>query len=207
MRSFSAHWPLSLLLVGAFLLPASAPRAAAPVPVETVAAEADRGVLRIRNTSPFILNIFVAGVRVGWIRPYRTEVFRGLRDGHHNVYATSEYGSAAWGPRDTVVPGTVSVTLEGKAAENAALAMASRVFNANKASLLACDKLAERRGESVSDARVEFEVEVSAEGKGKVTARAEGAGEKLLSCYRIMVSQWAYPVTGTPYALAFSHVH
>jgi hypothetical protein len=189
------------------LLCPAAPLAGGPASSEQLARKSERGLLRVRNTTPYILSLYVAGVRAGWIRPYRTELFRGLRDGYHRVYAVSEYGSAAWGPRDVAVPGNINVVLEGRAAENAAMTMASRVFNANKASLLACDKLAERRGESVNEARVEFQVEVDAEGKSKVTARGEGAAGSLLSCYRTMVSQWKYPATGSPYSLSFSHVH
>jgi hypothetical protein len=196
---------LTLVLAGsALLLPSSH---AGPLPVEEVAREADRGVLKIKNTTPYILTIFVHGVRAGWIKPYRTESFKGLKDGLHRMYAVSEYGSAAWGPRDVRVPGSLNVALEGKAAENAAIAMASRVFNANKSSLIACDKMADRRGEDVSTARVEFGVDVDAQGKGKVTARAEGASPSLASCYKTMASGWKYPVTGEAYQLTFSHVH
>ncbi len=199
---------LAALIVGSSVLwGASVPRPVRPTPVEEVEREPVRGLLRIRNTTPYILSIYVGGVRAGWIRPYRTELFRGLRDGSHRVYAVSEYGSAAWGPRYARVPGTVNVVLEGKAAENAALAMASRVFNANKASLLACDKLAERRGEDIGVGRVEFDVEVDDKGQGKVQARGDRVSDKLLSCYRLMVSQWKYPVTGSAYSLSFSHVH
>jgi hypothetical protein len=196
---------LTLLLAGSLLLRSS--HAGRPLSVEEVAREANRGVLKIKNTTPYILTIFVHGIRAGWIKPYRTETFKGLRDGLHRMYAVSEYGSAAWGPREVRVPGNLNVALEGKAAENAAIAMASRVFNANKSSLIACDKMADRRGEDVGAARVEFEVDVDIQGKGKVTARAEGASASLASCYKTMVSGWKYPVTGEAYQLTFSHVH
>ena len=76
------------------------------VSVEQVAAQADRGVLKVRNRTPFIVILYIGGIRVGWMRPYRVGTIRGLVPGYHRLYAHSRYGSMAWGPRDVWVPGT-----------------------------------------------------------------------------------------------------
>ena len=77
-----------------------------PVAVEKVAREAERdGLLQVNNQTPFIMIIMVDGVRVGWMRPYRTAIVRGLSTGYHALYAHSQYGTMSWGPRDAWVPG------------------------------------------------------------------------------------------------------
>ena len=67
-------------------------------------------MLRIRNQTPFLMQVHVAGIRAGWIKPFRTALFKGLKDGNHKVFANSEYGSGSWGPRSVWVPGTLLVT-------------------------------------------------------------------------------------------------
>jgi hypothetical protein len=192
------------------LVLAALPPAVPAAPGQTVGeieVEADRGLLRVRNTTPFIMLLYVAKVRVGWVKPFRTEVLRGLRDGYHRLYAHSEYGSASWGPRSVWVPGTLNVTFDARRSRDLDTAMASRIFRSNRASLIACDKIAERRGESTSGVRAEFEVQVDARGNGTVTVSADSGAAQLLSCYRAVVTQWKYPQTGAAYTVSFQHVH
>lgn len=177
-----------------------------PRPVEEVAREAERGVLRIKNSSPFILQVYVAGIRIGWIKPFRSELFKGLRDGVHRIYLHSEYGTVAWGPRQVQVPGQLNVTLDKQTAD-LDTALAARIYKANRASLAACAKLAERRGESVRGTRAEFEVSVDEKGGGTVTVKGEELGESLLGCLRTMVKQWKFDATGAAYSLSFTHVN
>lgn len=75
------------------------------VPVEQVAREADRTLLQVNNQTPFIVFIYVEGVRIGWMRPYRTAIIRGLTTGYHRLNAHSQYGTMSWGPRDAWIPG------------------------------------------------------------------------------------------------------
>jgi hypothetical protein len=175
---------------------------AAPRPV---AAEG-RGVLRIKNNTPFILQVFVAGIRVGWLKPFRTELFKGLRAGVHRIYTHSEYGTVAWGPKPVQVPGQLNITLE-KAVADLDTALATRLYKANKASLLACGRLADRRGESVRGTRAEFEVSVDDQGAGQVTVTGEGLSEPFLGCLRTMVKQWKFDATGAAYSLSFTHIN
>jgi len=70
------------------------------------ATEGEGGVLRVKNRTPFIVIMHVGGVRVGWMRPYRTGVIRGLTPGYHKLYAYTQQGTLSWGPKDVWVPGT-----------------------------------------------------------------------------------------------------
>jgi len=74
--------------------------------IEEVIRDGDRGVLRVRNRTPFIIMVYVGGVRIGWMRPYRIGRIRGLMNGYHRLYAHSRYGTTSWGPRSIWVPGT-----------------------------------------------------------------------------------------------------
>lgn len=165
-------------------------------------------MLHLRNNTPFLMVVYVAGVRVGWIRPFRVEPFRGLKVGYHRLLARSEYGSAAWGPREVQVPGSVSLNLDSSAqTEDVNVALASRVYKANRSSLLACGKIAERRGEDVAGTRAEFEVTVNEKGEGQVAVKGDGLGESLVGCYRAVATQWKFPETGNAYTLSFVHVN
>jgi hypothetical protein len=73
--------------------------------IEVLAYEGDRAVLKVRNRTPFLVVLYIKGVRVGWLKPYKTGVMRGLRAGYHRVYAHSRWGSSYWGPRRVWVPG------------------------------------------------------------------------------------------------------
>jgi len=204
---------LVLLLAGAALLlvlgpwrgPASV-SAAGPNTAKASKASPDQ-LLKIKNSTPFILQIYIAGIRVGWIKPFRTEVLKGLRTGYHQVYSHSEYGTMSWGPRTARVPGTLNITMDGSAEPtDAETALASRIYKGNMASLTACTRIAERRGEEVQGIRVEFQVQVDEKGQGTVSIGGDELGPSLASCYRSVVKQWKFPETGTPYSLSFTHV-
>lgn len=81
-----------------------------PITVEEVVRDGDRALLKVRNRTPFMVIMHIAGVRVGWMRPYRTGIIRGLMPGYHKLYAHSRFGSMSWGPREIWVPGTWNLT-------------------------------------------------------------------------------------------------
>jgi hypothetical protein len=92
--------------------------------------------------------------------------------------------------------------------DDAGTILASRVYRRNKSSLLACDRLAERRGESLAGQRVTFLVETTASGAPTVQiVDGEGLPSRLLACYRAVAHHWELPATGSPYATGFVHVH
>jgi hypothetical protein len=196
---------VGLLAIGAAKGPSPASSGATKKP----AAAPEQTVLRIMNGTPFIVQIFVEGVRVGWLRPFRTELFRGLKPGKHKVFASSEYATTHVGPVAVDVPGAWNVSLGAEEwTPDLVTALAARIFKANKSSILACDRLAERRGESLGDLRVEFAIEVNADGRGTaVRVTGSGLSEPLRSCYRSMVAGWQYPKTGAAYQATFEHVH
>ena len=72
--------------------------------VKLISKEGDRGVLMVRNRTPFLVLVYIRGIRVGWLRAYRTGIIRGLVTGYHNVYAHSRWGSMHWGPRQMWIP-------------------------------------------------------------------------------------------------------
>jgi hypothetical protein len=76
------------------------------VTVEEVAREGERNMLQINNQTPFIVIVYIGGVRLGWMRPYRVGLIRGLMVGYHRLYSHSQYGTTSWGPRDVWIPGT-----------------------------------------------------------------------------------------------------
>ena len=100
-----------MLISAGFLAPAAAtPQGGAalpdhPISVEQLLKEGDRTVLKVKNRTPFIVILNVGGRRIGWMRPYRTGVIRGLAPGYHKLYAHSRYGTMSWGPRDVWIPG------------------------------------------------------------------------------------------------------
>ena len=116
-RSISLLTGLVIALVAAPIssAPTVAPAAVAsleqldhqsPITVEEIIRDGDRALLKVRNRTPFMVIMHVAGVRVGWMRPYRTGLIRGLVPGYHKLYAHSRFGSMSWGPREIWVPGT-----------------------------------------------------------------------------------------------------
>ena len=102
------------LLVGSFTLgpeqvmasPAGVQLPDDAIAIEGIVKDGDRALLRIRNRTPFVLIVYIGGVRVGWMRPYRVGLMRGLLAGYHRMYAHSRYGTTSWGPRAVWVPGT-----------------------------------------------------------------------------------------------------
>jgi hypothetical protein len=80
--------------------------ALAQVPVEQVAKGSNRDMLQVNNQTPFIIIVYIGGIRIGWMRPYHTGLIRGLLTGYHRLYAHSQYGTTSWGPRDAWIPGT-----------------------------------------------------------------------------------------------------
>lgn len=76
------------------------------ITIEEIARDGDRALLRVRNRTPFIVMVYIGGVRIGWMRPYRVGLIRGLMNGHHRLYAHSRYGTTSWGPRFVWIPGT-----------------------------------------------------------------------------------------------------
>jgi len=161
--------------------------------------------LRLRNRTPFMVSVYIGGVRSGWIKPFRTELFRGLKSGYHQVYVASHYGSTSWGPRRVHVPGTWNLTppKSTKATEDLEQAMASRIYRRNRNSLVACDRLADRRGEQA--ARAQLEIEVNAEGKPTVKIKGDTLSKRRVTCYTAVAKTWEYPVTGSPYVVSFQH--
>jgi hypothetical protein len=78
--------------------------------LEGTARAEERGVMRIQNQTPFLVIVYASGVKIGWLRPYRTGVMRGLQNGLHKFFAHTRYGTTAWGPRDMRVPGSWNLT-------------------------------------------------------------------------------------------------
>jgi len=165
-------------------------------------------VLRIKNRTPFIINIYIGGVRSGWIKPFRTEVFKGLKVGKHKLYAITHYGSSFWGPMKIGVPGALNLTPDsGTKDPDLEAALAGRIYRRNRSSLRACDKLADRRGEDLRGKRTDIEIEVDDKGKGKAKITGAHVTRRLGSCYRAVTGTWKYPETGNPYVVSFSHIH
>lgn len=175
-------------------------------PAASQAGKSSARVLKVRNRTPFIVNIYVAKIRVGWVRPFRLAVFKGLKKGSHTVYAVSHYGFSHWGPRRIRVPGMWNLTPStGTKNRDMETALAHRVYRRNRSALMACDKLAERRGEVIDGTQVDFEIKVSKEGKGAPKITGKRLSRRRAFCLRSMASQWKYPVIGAAYTLAFQH--
>jgi len=194
----------NLILAGGILALALGIGAVAHTASSDPAAQA----LRIKNSTPFIVNIYVGGVRTGWVKPFRTELFRGLKPGKHKLYAITHYGSSFWGPSKVDVPGTWNLTPDsGTKDPDLEVALAGRIYRRNRSTLVACDQLADRRGEDLRGKRVDFEIDVDDKGKGSAKITGEQLSQRLHYCYRAMTSQWKYPETGNPYVVTFAHVH
>jgi hypothetical protein len=174
-------------------------------PAKTATGKAE---LRIKNRTPFLINVFIGGVRSGWIKPFRTEVFKGLKAGRHKLYAITHYGSSYWGPSKIDVPGQWNLSPDtGTKDPDLEAALAGRIYRRNRSSLVACDKLADRRGEELRGKRADFQIDVDDKGKGKAKLTGAHLSRRLRSCYRAVTSQWEYPVTGNPYVVTFQHIH
>lgn len=75
------------------------------ITIEEIRKDGDRAILKVRNRTPFMIIVYIGGVRIGWMRPYRVGLIRGLMGGHHRMYAHSRYGTTSWGPRFVWIPG------------------------------------------------------------------------------------------------------
>jgi hypothetical protein len=205
IHRFNSHPPRLILVVTVGLLVClGAPVREAPAAKKT---PADKG-LKIKNRTPFIINIYIGGVRSGWVKPFRTEVFKGLKAGKHKLYAITHYGSSFWGPLKVNVPGAWNLTPDsGTKDPDLEAALAGRIYRRNRSSLVACDKLADRRGEDLQGKRADFEIEVDDKGKGKAKVTGTHIRRRLNSCYRAVTGTWKYPETGNPYVVSFSHIH
>ena len=102
---------VTLVAGNIFMIPAQASSSAIDqaISIEEVIQDGDRVVLRIKNRTPFILIIYIAGVRVGWLRPQRVALMRGISRGYHKLHAHTRYGTTAWGPKEIWVPGTWNI--------------------------------------------------------------------------------------------------
>jgi hypothetical protein len=84
-------------------------------------------------------------------------------------------------------------------------ALAAQVLRRNRSTLIACDSLAERRGEILKGLRAFFRVKVDADGNAVVEVGGNVSGD-LLACYRSVARTWTFPRPGHPYSTVFWHV-
>ena len=86
--------------------------------------------------------------------------------------------------------------------------LAAQILRHNRASLAACDRLAERRGETLrSGSRAEFRVRVEDDGRATVQVSGQGISATTLTCYRSVATEWKLPQIGEAYSTVFAHVH
>lgn len=93
----------------------------------------------------------------------------------------------------------------GTKSNDLATAFASRIYRRNRSMLIACDRLADRRGDLKEGAAVAFKIKVLANGSANVNMQGHAVGESLLSCYRSTLSQWQYPIIQQEYETSFNH--
>lgn len=84
-------------------------------------------------------------------------------------------------------------------------ALAAQVLRRNRSTLIACDNLAEKRGEILRGRRALFRVKVDADGNAVVEVGGSVSSD-LLACYRSVVRTWTFPRPGHPYSTVFWHV-
>jgi len=89
---------------------------------------------------------------------------------------------------------------------NTPMFLASRIYRRNKRSLLACDRLAQRRGENLANSRAMFDIEVDGQGTRSVKVTGTGVPDRRMSCYRVMANRWRLPRTEAGYRTSFKHV-
>lgn len=68
-------------------------------------AAAPAGPITVENRTPTVAMVYLDGVLLGWVAPYKQHSFRGVPAGFYRVYARTPLGSNAWGPYDLYVPG------------------------------------------------------------------------------------------------------
>jgi|GEM_PF-6972690 hypothetical protein len=67
------------------------------------------GTLQMKNRSKFAAYVYVDGIRIGFIGSRSDFTFTGLPDGYYRIYATTPSGLKSWGPRDTYIPGPLTL--------------------------------------------------------------------------------------------------
>ena len=90
---------------------------------------------------------------------------------------------------------------------NTPMFLASRIYRHNKRTLLACDRLAQRRGENLTNSRALFQISVNARGDKSVKVTGKGVPQTRLSCYRVMSQRWRLPQTSEGYQTVFQHIN
>ena len=156
----------SALIVASLLLVGSAARAADRSPISVTGINTRKGQqLVVRNKTPFLGMVYVRNLRVAWLKPFGTTVIKGFQPGRHKLYATTRYGSSSWGPTGVWVPGNWTVTPR-KGQRHLSAALVRRIYRNNRSSLVACDKLASRRGERLAGQRADFQIRVDEKGVG-----------------------------------------
>ena len=90
---------------------------------------------------------------------------------------------------------------------NTPMFLASRIYRRNKRTLLACDRLAQRRGESLGNSRALFRIKLDAQGGKSVKVAGKGVEDRRLACYRVMATRWRLPRTRDGYRTEFQHIH
>lgn len=78
-----------------------------PAELAGLRGQAPAGPLTVENRGPAAAMIYLDGVLLGWVAPYKQHSFRGVPAGFYRVYARTPLGSNAWGPYDMYIPGPV----------------------------------------------------------------------------------------------------
>lgn len=104
-------------------------------------------------------------------------------------------------------PPAVSATAEPRESDLKTV-LAAQILRHNRASLAACDRLAERRGETLRrGSRAEFRVRVEEDGRASIQVSGQGLSAATLTCYRSVATEWKLPQIGEAYSTVFAHVH
>ena len=90
---------------------------------------------------------------------------------------------------------------------NTPMFLASRIYRRNKRTLLTCDRLAQRRGESLANSRAVFRIDVDGQGVRSAKVAGKGVEDRRLACYRVMASRWHLPRTRDGYSTSFQHIN
>ena len=82
-------------------------------------------------------------------------------------------------------------------------ALAQRLFRRHYRTLLACDKMADRRGEWARSRGAVFRVQVQPSGTVEVDVEGDDLSEGVTQCYERFLKRWPYPTKQESYRLAF----
>lgn len=92
--------------------------------------------------------------------------------------------------------------------EDAERVVAHKLFRRNQAALLACSRLAERRGELLERRVARFVVVVEPGATTpQVAVDGDGLSERLKGCYRAVVRTWHFPARSRRYQVVFRRRH